>query len=57
MYPGKKCSVCGNIAVLERTFDVGSEGKRVWLLCEYHCRQKMFNQWIKSQKIIGDKIG
>ena len=58
MYPGKKkLRCCENIPVEERVFDLGSEGERVWLLCEYHCRQKIFNQYIKSQKVIGEKIG
>ena len=50
----KRC--CSDIPIQERTFDLGTEGERVWLLCAVHCKQKIFNQHIKSQKPIGDEI-
>ena len=47
---------CPNIPTQKRIFDLGTEGERVWLLCEYHWKQKIFNQHIKSQKLIGAEI-
>lgn len=50
-----KCSVCKKLAIQKKTFDLGSEGERTWLLCEFHCKQKIFNLYVKTQEIIDEK--
>ena len=41
----------------EITYDVGTEGERVYLICANHIFRKPFNMYIKSQKLIGEENG
>jgi len=53
--PDRCC--CKNKPSLEVIYDVGTEGERVYLVCSKHIMKKPFNMHIKSQKLLGDKIG
>ncbi len=46
---------CKNPLIVKRIYDLGSEGERTWLLCKFHCKQKIFNMHIKSQETIDEE--